>query len=60
LNGREEDIRTARSNEQVAYQHRTQNNNKVLAALNEVLNRLAQAVFEEQDKQGAVLLETER
>jgi chromosome segregation ATPase len=47
LNGREEDIRSARGDEQIAYQHRTQNNNKVLAALNEVLKRLTEAVFSE-------------
>jgi septal ring factor EnvC (AmiA/AmiB activator) len=30
LNGKEEDLRSTRDEEQVAYQHRTQNNNKVL------------------------------
>jgi hypothetical protein len=60
LNGREEDIRTARGIEQVNYSHRTQNNNKVLDALEQVLKKLTQAVFDEKDRQGTALIQTER
>lgn len=42
---------------QVVFQRRTENNNKVLAALNEIIPKLSNAVFKEQ---GVALLETER
>jgi hypothetical protein len=60
LNGKEEEIRAAREADEIAYNRRKYNSQRVLNALNLVLEKLTAAVFREQNSQGAVLLETER
>ncbi|KAM3145082.1 hypothetical protein pb186bvf_002757 [Paramecium bursaria] len=52
LNGKEEEVRNIRAQEAASYQHRTENNNKVLEALNNILPKLSSAVF---NAQGALI-----
>ena len=52
MNGKEEEVRNIRAQEAASYKHRTENNNKVLEALNNILPKLSSAVF---NSQGALI-----
>lgn len=51
LNGKEEEIRTNRANDEIAYNRRAVQSARVNQAIGAILEQLTQAVFEEKDRQ---------
>lgn len=60
LNGKEEEIRNSRAADEIAYNRRVTNAERVIRALTTINDKLSKAVFEEKDRQGVALLETKK